>query len=50
MVVLLGSSKLQGGELGPLVGAVAEGLVLGEAARAVVVVLPHLQLYPELVK
>lgn len=46
MVILLGCSKLQGGELGSLVRAITEGLVLGETACAIVVILAHLQLDP----
>jgi hypothetical protein len=47
IVVFLAGSELERGELGTLVGSVAEGLVLGKTARAIVVLLADLQLYPE---
>lgn len=47
VVVLLVGGELDGGELGALVGAVAEGLVLGEAACAVVVILADFELNPK---
>lgn len=47
MVVFLASSEFERGELGALVGSVAEGLVLGKTTRAIVVILADLQLDPE---
>ena len=47
VVVLLAGGELEGGEFGALVRAVAEGLVLGEAASAVVVVLADFELNPK---
>lgn len=46
VVILLACRKLQGAELGPLVRAITEGLVLGQATCAIVVILAHLQLDP----
>jgi hypothetical protein len=47
IVIFFACGELDGGELGAFVWAVAEGLVLREAACTIVVIFPHLQLYPE---
>lgn len=50
IVIFFTCGELDGGELGAFVRAVAEGLVLREAACAIVVIFSHLQLYPKSIK